>query len=130
MILRKKTTFIQTISHKLEKRRADLFQVYPNVMHLSMFGGGGGGRTGMGWGVDILIKEDIQIPHPWDKIIDQNPHPAASEAGQMSFVRSKSLHWGQTSWSNSNQNFRPLSDQTIQNTHSVPSHSPRGFAAL
>ena len=37
MILRKKTTFIQAaISHKLEKRRADLSQDYPDVMHLSM----------------------------------------------------------------------------------------------
>ena len=36
MILRKKTTFIQAISHKLKKRRADLSQDYPNVMHLSM----------------------------------------------------------------------------------------------
>ena len=36
MILRKKTTFIQAISHELEKRCANLSQDYPNVMHLSM----------------------------------------------------------------------------------------------
>ena len=36
----------------------------------------------------------IQIPHPWDKIIGQNVHPAASEGGKMSFVRSKSLLLG------------------------------------
>ena len=29
----KKTTFIQVICHKLEKRRADLFQDYPNAIH-------------------------------------------------------------------------------------------------
>ena len=53
MILRKTTTFIQAISHKLEKRRA----YYPNVTHLSMSrqrkgGGGGGGRVEHG--VEIL----------------------------------------------------------------------------
>ena len=33
----------------------------------------------------------IQIPHPWDKIIGQKVHPAASEGGKMSFVRSRSI---------------------------------------
>ena len=32
---KKKTTFIQAICHKLEKHRADLFQDYPNAIHLS-----------------------------------------------------------------------------------------------
>ena len=36
MILSKKTTVIQAISHNLEKLRADLSQDYLNVMHLSM----------------------------------------------------------------------------------------------
>ena len=69
-------------------------------MHLSMLSpreGGGG----------TLSFKIIQIPHPWDKIIGQNVHPASSEGGKMSFVqskslacgrhiRSKSLPWGQT----------------------------------
>ena len=48
---------------------------------------------GIGHGVGILTFsfKIIQIPHPWDKIIGQNVHPAASEGGKMSFVRSKSL---------------------------------------
>ena len=57
--------FLQTIS---------LFQDYPNVMHLSMLGPrkGEGGQSGGDF--DIFI------------IIGQNPHPVASEGGQMFFV--------------------------------------------
>ena len=69
---------------------------------------------GVGHGVGILTfsLKKIQIPHPCGKVIGQNPHPAASEDDQMSFVlskslpwghhvQSKSLPWGQTSLSNS-----------------------------
>ena len=50
---------------------------------------------GVGHGVGILTFsfKIIQIPHPWDKIIGQNVHPAASEGGKMSFVPSKSLSY-------------------------------------
>ena len=37
MILRKKTTFIQAISHKLEKRRVDLSQDYLSILRPSPF---------------------------------------------------------------------------------------------
>ena len=83
-------------------------------MHLSMLSPREGGGGGVGHGVGILTfsLKKIQIPHPWDKIIGQNVHTAASEGGKMSFVqlkslawghhiRSKSLPWGQTSRSNS-----------------------------
>ena len=36
MILRKKTTFIQAICRKFEKRRADFFQDYPNVIRFNL----------------------------------------------------------------------------------------------
>ena len=73
---------------------------------------GGGGGVGHGVGILTFSFKKIQIPHPPYKIIGQNPHPAASEGGKMSFVPSKSLAWerhmrskflpcGQTSRSNS-----------------------------
>ena len=62
------------------------------VMHLSMLSP----RKGDGYEVVILTFsfKKIQFPHPWDKIIGQNVHPAASEGCKMSFVRSKLLAWG------------------------------------
>ena len=50
-----------------------------------------GGGIGHGVGILTFSFEIIQIPHPWDKIIGQNVHPAASEGGKMSFVRPKSV---------------------------------------
>ena len=46
-----------------------------------------------GWRVGVVFRvvhfasffNKIQIPPPRDKIIDQIPHPGASEGGQMSF---------------------------------------------
>ena len=46
---KKKTIFIQAISHKFERRRADFFQDYPNVMLLSVSIPRGEG-SGIGWG--------------------------------------------------------------------------------
>ena len=50
------------------------------VLHLSMLSPREGGG-GVGHGVRILTFsfKIIQIPHPWDKIIGQNVHPASSE---------------------------------------------------
>ena len=45
-------------------------------------------------GILTFSLKKIQIAHPWDKIIGQNVHPAASEGGKMSFVQLKSLAWG------------------------------------
>ena len=56
--------------------------------------GGGGGEVEHGVGILTFSFKKIQIPHPRDKIIGQNPHPAASEGGKMSFVPPKSLAWG------------------------------------
>ena len=42
---------------------------------------------------DIFISNNSNSP-PLGKIIGQNVHPAASEGGKMSFVRSKSLACG------------------------------------
>ena len=36
MIVRKKTTFIQVICHDFEKRRAEFFQDYPNVIRFNL----------------------------------------------------------------------------------------------
>ena len=52
------------------------------------------GEVGHRVGILTFSFKIIQIPHPWDKIIGQNVHPAASEGGKMSFVRSKSLLLG------------------------------------
>jgi len=44
-----------------------------------------GDGVGRSWGGNFNIflkKKKIQTPHPWEKIIGQNPHPGA---GQMSF---------------------------------------------
>ena len=66
-----------------------IFQIYAPI-NVKLQG------EGVGHGVGILTFSFklIQIPHPWDKIIGQNVHPAASEGGKMSFVRSKSLACG------------------------------------
>ena len=53
------------------------------VMHLSMLSPREGEGGGVWHGVGILtfsLKKNL-IPHPWDKIIGQNPHVAASEDG-------------------------------------------------
>ena len=47
-----------------------------------------------GVGILTFSLKKFQIPYPWDKISGQNVHPAASESGKISFVRSKSLAWG------------------------------------
>ena len=61
-------------------------------MHLSMLSPREGG-VGHGVGILTFSFKKIQIPHPWEKIIGQNVHPAASEGGKMSFVRSNWLAW-------------------------------------
>ena len=55
-------------------------------MHLSMLSPREEGGGGVGHGVGIVTFLFKNIPHPWDKIIGQNVHLAASEGGKMSFV--------------------------------------------
>lgn len=47
-----------------------------------------------GVGILTFSFKKIQIPHPPYKIIGQNPHPAASEGGKMSFVTIKIFSLG------------------------------------
>lgn len=73
-------------------------------MHLSMLNPRGKGE-GFGHGMGFWHFKKIQILHPREKIIGQNPHLAKVKVlkcpSNLDHVRSKSVPWGQTSPSNS-----------------------------
>ena len=72
----------------------------------------------------------IQIPHPWDKIIGQNVHPAASEGGKMSRLYDQNRQAGDVTY---NQNPYPGDrphDQTPVVSLTTPPPLPWGLTLI
>ena len=86
---RQSTWLCRMIKGNLDSELDPGIEIYAPINVKPQGGGGGGGRA---WGGILTFSfKRIKIPHPWDKRIGQNVHPAASEGGKMSFVRSTKL---------------------------------------